>query len=133
MTAGNDIYKLTEYDRRQITDITDFKYPNQVGYILRLWKNACSHKTGSGEKNNFIKLSISNTPTALTGSTNCLIWAMHVCVKRQTLFIMDQKFIAALKEQKLYKLLILLSFTKDKQIPVKISGQWAGCRFNYFY
>ena len=35
VSVGNDTYNLTKYDKIQITDTTNIKYPNTGGYLLQ--------------------------------------------------------------------------------------------------
>ena len=37
ISVGDDIFKLTKYDKIQITDTTIIKYPNTGGYLLQNW------------------------------------------------------------------------------------------------
>ena len=34
VSVGNDVYNLTKFDKKQITDTTNFKFPKQGGYLL---------------------------------------------------------------------------------------------------
>ena len=55
VSVGNDIYNLTKYDKRQITDTTDIQYPNTGGYLLQNWFKKCNDKNNSSKIQNFIR------------------------------------------------------------------------------
>ena len=38
VSVGNDAYKLTKYDKKQITDTTEIKFPNIGSDLLQKWK-----------------------------------------------------------------------------------------------
>ena len=67
VSVGNDAYNLTKYDKIQITDTTIIKYPNIGGYLLQNWPIKSKDKNNNGKIQNFIKSSISTTPSPNTG------------------------------------------------------------------
>ena len=66
VSVGGDTYSLTKYDKIQITDTTEIKYPNEGGYLLQKWNIIFSDKNGKGNLNKIIK---STKTTSLTGNS----------------------------------------------------------------
>ena len=64
---GNDTYHLTKYDRIQITDTTNIKYPNTCGYLLQNWVMKCNDKNDNGKTQNFKKSTKTNSLTGYLG------------------------------------------------------------------
>ena len=54
-TLGGIVFSLREYDREQITDITNIKYSDQGRYRLHQWKIECNDSNGNGEIQDFIR------------------------------------------------------------------------------
>ena len=69
-SVGNDTYNLTKYNKIQITDITEIKYPNTGKYLLQNWVIKCNDKNNNGKIQNFIRSSKTNSPTNDSGSTS---------------------------------------------------------------
>ena len=55
VSVGNDIYKLTKYNKIQLTDTTIIKYPNNGGYLLQNWNIRCNDKNINGKIQNFLR------------------------------------------------------------------------------
>ena len=70
VSVGNDTYNLTKYDKLQITDTTEIKYPNTGGYLLQNWNIKCKGKNNNGKIQNFIKSTKTNSPTRSSGATS---------------------------------------------------------------
>ena len=70
VSVGNDTYNLTKYDKIQITDITETKYPNIGSDLLQKWNIKCNNKNNVSKVGDFIKSSITNSPTGYSGATN---------------------------------------------------------------
>ena len=70
VSVGNDIYILTKYDKIQLTDATNIKYPNTGGYLLQNWVINCNDKNNKGKISNFIKSTKTNSPTKDSGATS---------------------------------------------------------------
>ena len=68
VSVGNDIYNLSKYDKIQITDTTEIKYPNSGGYLLQNWLIKCNDKKINCKIQNFIRSSNRLTPSPDTGS-----------------------------------------------------------------
>ena len=69
VSVGNDTYKLTKYDKKQITDSTVIRVGNGGAFILPLWKIICNNKNNNGKISNFIKTTKTNSPTSQSGAT----------------------------------------------------------------
>ena len=70
VSVGNDTFKITKYDKIQLTDTTVMKSGNTSGYLLPYWKIICNDKNGNGKIQNFIKSTKSNFPTGSSGPTS---------------------------------------------------------------
>ena len=68
--VGYDTHNLTEYDKRQLTDIRTMKTGNTGGYLLPFWKIICNDKSNNGKIENLIKSTKTNSPTGDSGATN---------------------------------------------------------------
>ena len=66
--VGNDTYNLTKYNKIQITDITEIKYPNSGGYLLQNWVITANDKNNNGKIQNFIRSTKTNSPTGDSGA-----------------------------------------------------------------
>ena len=44
VSVGNDVFKITKYDKIQITDTSKIKYPITGGYLLQNWIIKCNDK-----------------------------------------------------------------------------------------
>ena len=69
VSVGSDIYHLTKYNKRQLTNETVLKYPNAGSYLLPLWRIVCSDRNGNGKQNNFIKSTKTSSSTDDSGAT----------------------------------------------------------------
>ena len=70
VSVGNDIYNLTKYNKTQITDMTEIKYPNIGSDVLQKWNIKCNNKNNVSKVGNFIKSTKTNSPTGHSGSTS---------------------------------------------------------------
>ena len=69
VSVGNDIYNLTKYNKIQLTDTTNIKYPNSGGYLLQNWNIRCNDKNNNGKIQNFLRSTKTSSPTGDSGST----------------------------------------------------------------
>ena len=70
VSVGNDTYNLTEYDKIQITDVTEIRYPN-IGYdLLPRWRVKTLYRTNGTKAGNVLKFTITSSPTSESGATN---------------------------------------------------------------
>ena len=70
VSVGNDIYNLTKYDKRQLTDTTVMKAGNMGGYLLPYWRIISNDKNINGKIQNFIKSTKTGSPTVDSGATS---------------------------------------------------------------
>ena len=70
VSVGNDTYNLTKYDKIQITDTTQIKYPNIGSDLLQKWYIKCNNKNDISKVGDFRKSTITNPPTPDTGATS---------------------------------------------------------------
>ena len=68
VSVGNDIYNLTKYDKIQITDTTEMRYPNIGSDLLQKWNIKCNNKKNQSRITDFIKSSKTNSPTSYSGA-----------------------------------------------------------------
>ena len=70
ISVGNDTYNLTKYDKIQITDTTEIKYPNIGSDLLQMWYIKCNNKNDVSKVGDFIKSAKTNSPTPDTGANS---------------------------------------------------------------
>ena len=69
ITVGNDTYNLTKYDKIQIIDTTEIRYPNIGSDLLQKWTIKCNNKNNQSILSDFIKSTKTNSPTNDSGAT----------------------------------------------------------------
>ena len=69
VSVGNDTYNLTKYDKIQLTDVTEIRYPNIGITLLPKWKIKNLNKLNGAKLGNFLKSTITNSPTSDSGAT----------------------------------------------------------------
>ena len=70
MSVGIDTYNLTKHDKLHITDSTELKFLNIGTDLLQKWNIESNNKSNNSKVGNFIKSTITNTPTSYSGATN---------------------------------------------------------------
>ena len=70
VSVGNDTYNLTKYNKIQITDTTEIKFPNICNDLLQKWNNKCNNKINQSRITDFIKSKKTNSPTGHSGATS---------------------------------------------------------------
>ena len=70
VSIGSDIYHLTRYNKKLLTNEIILKYPNSGSYLLPLWRIVCNDRNKNGKQNNFVKSSKTSSPTADSGATS---------------------------------------------------------------
>ena len=70
VSVGNDIYNLTKYDKIQITDTTEMRYPNISSDLLQKWNIKCNNKNNQARITDFIKSTKTHSPTSYSGATS---------------------------------------------------------------
>ena len=72
VSVGNDTYNLTKYNKIQIVDTTEIKFPNEGKYLLQKWNIIYSDINGNSKLNNILKSTKTTSPTAQSGATSLL-------------------------------------------------------------
>ena len=70
VSVGIDTYNLTKYNKIQILDTTEIKYPNIGSDLLQKWNIKCNNKNNVSKVGDFIKSTKTNSPTGYSGATN---------------------------------------------------------------
>ena len=70
VSVGNKTYNLTKYDKIQIIDTTEIKYPNIGSELLQKWNIKCNNKNNVSKVGDFIKSTKTNSPTGNSGATS---------------------------------------------------------------
>ena len=70
VSVGNDTYNLTKYNKIQIVDTTEIKFPNEGKYLLQKWNIIFSDINGNGKLNNILKSTKTSSPTSQSGATS---------------------------------------------------------------
>ena len=69
VSVGIDTYNLTKYDKIQITDTTEIKYPNIGSDLLQKWYIKCNNKNDVSKVGDFIKSTKTSSPTNDSGAS----------------------------------------------------------------
>ena len=70
ITVGNDTYNLTKYNKIQIIDTTEIRYPNIGNDLLQKWTIKCNNKNNQSILTYFLKSTKTNSPTGNSGATS---------------------------------------------------------------
>ena len=70
VSAGSDVYNLTNHNKKSITDITEIKFPNIGTELLQNWKIYCNNKNNPSRITDFKRSTKSNSPTSEAGATS---------------------------------------------------------------
>ena len=70
VSVGSDTYNLIKYDKVQITDTTEMRYPNIASDFLQKWNTDCNNKNNISKVGDFIKSTKTNSPTGYSGATS---------------------------------------------------------------
>ena len=70
VSVGNDTYNLTKYNKIQILDTTEIKYPNIGSDLLQKWNIKCNNKNNVSKVGDFKKSTKTNSPTGHSGAPN---------------------------------------------------------------
>ena len=68
VSVGNDTYNLTKYNKIQITDTTEMRYPNIGCDLLQKWNIKCNNKNNVSKVGDFIKPTKTHSPTGYSGA-----------------------------------------------------------------
>ena len=69
-SVGNDTYNLNKYNKIQIIDTTENKFPNIGSDLLQKWKIKCDKKNIQSRITDFIKSTNTNSPTGHSWATS---------------------------------------------------------------
>ena len=69
VSVGDTIYNLTKYNKIQIIDTTEIRYPNIGNDLLQKWNIRCNNKNNQSISSDFIKSTKTYSPTNETGAT----------------------------------------------------------------
>ena len=70
VSVGDTIYNLSKYNKTQLLDITEIRYANIGIALLPKWNIKNLHKNNGAKLGNFLKSTITNSATSLTGATS---------------------------------------------------------------
>ena len=70
ISVGNDTYNVTKYDKIQIIDTTEIKYPNIGSDFLQKWNIKCNNKNNVSKVGDFLKSTKTNSSTDYSGATS---------------------------------------------------------------
>ena len=71
-SVGNDTYNLTKFDKIQIIDTAEIKYPNIGSDLKQKWNIKCNNKINQTRITDFIKSTKITSPTGHSGATSLL-------------------------------------------------------------
>ena len=107
VSVGNVAYNLTKYDKIQITDITETKYPNIGSDLLQKWNIKCNNKNNQSRITDFIKSTKTNHRQAILEQRTYLLSVMLLCISKLVRIITVMKeCLLALNGLILFKLVI---------------------------
>ena len=69
VSVGNDVYHLTKYGKKYITDLTEMRARNSGLNLLQKWKIVCKYKNNNANSNNFKTSTRTQSPTKNSGAT----------------------------------------------------------------
>ena len=70
VSIGNDTYNLANYNKVNITDITEIRNPNTGQMLLQKWILRCLKKSYNAKFNTFLKSTTNTSPTAESGASS---------------------------------------------------------------
>ena len=70
VSVGSDIYNLTKYEKKYITDLTEMRAPNNGLNLLQKWHIICKDRNNNSKINNFIKSTKTQSSTEDSGATS---------------------------------------------------------------
>ena len=69
VSVGDTIYNLTKYNKIQIIDTTEIRYPNIGNDLLQKWNIKSNNKNNQSIPSDFVKSTKTNSPTNDSGAT----------------------------------------------------------------
>ena len=82
VSVGNDTYNVTKYNKIQIIDMTEIKYPNIGSDSLQKWNIKCNNKNNQSRISDFIKSTKTNSPTGHSGATSYHLSVIVLCISK---------------------------------------------------
>ena len=70
ISVGSDVCNLAKFDKIQITETTNIKFPNNDRTLLQRWNIKCNDKNNNGAIQNFSRSTKTSSPTSDSGATN---------------------------------------------------------------
>ena len=70
VSVGNDTYNLIKYNKIQIIDTTEIKFPNIGSDLLQKWNIKCNNKNNVSKVGEFIKSTKTNSQTGHSAATS---------------------------------------------------------------
>ena len=108
---------MAKYDKTQNTDKTEIKFPNIGSDLLQKWNINCNNKNNDSKVGNFLKSTITNSPTGHSGATslppisNSFMYIETISINHGV----TKECLLALNRLILYKLVIIISIMIDFQ------------------
>ena len=69
VSVGDTIFNLTKYNKNQIIDTTEIRYPNIGGDLLQKWSIKCNNRNNQSILSDFIKSTKTSSATNYSGAT----------------------------------------------------------------
>ena len=70
VSVGNNTYNLTNFNKTNLTDITEIRSPNTSQMLLQKWLLKCLNKSYNAKLKTFLKSTTSSSPTAESGASS---------------------------------------------------------------
>ena len=70
LSVGIDTYNLSKYDKIQLINVTEIRYPNTGITLLPKWKIRNLNRINGAKLGKFLKSTITNSPTGYSGATS---------------------------------------------------------------
>ena len=70
VSVGNDSYILSKYDKIQLADVTEIRYPNKGVNLLPKWRIKNLNKNNGAYLGKFLKSTVTSSPTDRSWATN---------------------------------------------------------------
>ena len=80
ITIGNDTYNLTKYNKILLSDVTEIRYPEFGSNLLPEWKIYCNNRNNQSRIDDFIKSSITQSPSNNSGAESIPPIVIVLCI-----------------------------------------------------
>ena len=98
ISVGNDIYNFTKYDKIQLIDVTEIRYPNSGYSLLPKWRTKNLNKNNGAKAGNFLESILTNSPTTHTVATILPPIVVRLCISNPLPIITTIKSVCQLGE-----------------------------------